>query len=173
MKKDQTRLERIVEKDTIGHIPLGEMIALAYWGQAFTYAERDANLCYALELAKKALEQIEPMMKASSTILQFPARYTDCKGWILHKLGETDAAIECLEQSVAREAQAETYLHLALTYESKLLQTSDKAQERQFLTRIQAYCQHVRELDANERFCQQVEQLLQRLQKPLGLDSEK
>ncbi|MBV9019980.1 MAG: hypothetical protein JOZ71_04635, partial [Ktedonobacteraceae bacterium] len=48
-----------------------------------------------------------------------------------------------------------------------------KAQERQFLTRIQAYCQHVRELDANERFCQQVEQLLQRLQKPLGLDSEK
>ncbi|MBV9707486.1 MAG: hypothetical protein JO125_08780 [Chloroflexi bacterium] len=166
MKKDQTRLERIVEKDTVGHIPLGEMIALAYWGQAFIYAERDANLCYALELAKKALEQIEPMMKASSTILHFPARYTDCKGWILHKLGETDEAIECLEQSAAREAQAETYLHLALAYESKLLQTSDKAQARQFLTRIQAYCLHVRELDANERFCQQVEQLLQRLQNP-------
>ncbi len=146
------------------------MIALAYWGEAFIYAERDANLCCALKLAEKALEQIEPMMPASSTILQFPARYTDCKGWILHKLGETDEAIKYLEQSVAREAQAETYLHLALAYESKLLQTNDKAQKRQFLTRIQAYCQHVRELDANERFCQQVEQLRQRqhLQKPIG-----
>ncbi len=166
----EERPEKIVEKDSVGYISLGEMKALAYWGQAFAYAERDANLPCALELAGKALEQIEPMMEASCTILQFPARYTDCKGWILHKLGKTDEAIKYLEQSIAREAQAETYLHLALAYESKLLQTSDKAQKRLLLTRVQAYCQHACELGVNERFCQQVEQLLQRqhLQKPIG-----
>jgi tetratricopeptide (TPR) repeat protein len=166
----QGRPEKIVEKDSVGYISLGEMKALAYWGQAFAYAERDANLRCALELAEKALEQIEPMMEASCTILQFPARYTDCKGWILHKLGETDEAIKYLEQSIAREAQAETYLHLALAYESKFLQTSDKAQKRLLLSRVQAYCQHACELDVNESFCQQVEQLLQRqhLQKPIS-----
>lgn len=162
-QKEQGQPEKIVEKDSVGHISLGEMRALAYWGQAFIYAERDANLRCALELAEKALKLIEPMMKVSGRILQFPARYKDCKGWILHKLGRTDEAIECLEQSVALEAQAETYLHLALACESKLLQTNDKTQKRQFFTRIEAYCQHACELDTNKRFCQQVEQLLQRL----------
>ncbi len=163
MQKEQGQPEKIVEKDSVGHIPLGEMRALACWGQAFIYTERDANLRCALQLAEKALKLIGPIMKASGAILQFPARYTDCKGWILHKLGKTDEAIKYLEESVAREAQAETYLHLALAYESKLLRTSNKTQKRQCFTRIQAYCQHTCELDTNERFCQQVEQLLQRL----------
>lgn len=157
-QKEQGRLGRIVEKDSVGHIPLGEMRALAYWGQAFIYAERDANLHGALELAEKALEHIESM-KATSTILQFPARYTDCKGWILYKQGKTDEAITCLEQSVAQEAQAETYLHLALAYESKVHQTSKEAEKRQYSTRLQACSRHVCELDVNKRFCQQVEHL--------------
>jgi tetratricopeptide (TPR) repeat protein len=156
------RPEKIVEQESIGHIPLGEMRALAYWGQAFVYAERDANLCGALELAEEALKQTEPVMKASSTRLQFPGRYPDCKGWILYKLGKTDEAIGYLEQSIAQEAQAETYLHLALAYESKLQQTTDKAQKQQLLTHIQAYCQHTLELDATERFVRPVEHLRQR-----------
>jgi len=92
--------------------------------------------------------------------LQFPARYADCKGWVLHKLGSVDEAIEWLELAVGQETQAEIYLHLALAYESKLQQTSEATEQRQLLTRIRACCQHARELDTNAHFRPQVDDLL-------------
>lgn len=163
MREEQGRPQRIVERDTVGHIPAGEMSALAYWGQAFVYAERDVSLSRALELAEQAIEQVRSLLKDWAARLQFPARYADCKGWVLHKLGNTDEAIAWLELAVGQEAQAEIYLHLALAYESKLQQADDATEKRRFLTRIRSCCLHARELDTNKHFQPQVDDLLGRV----------
>ncbi len=162
------------EFESIGHISLGEMLALAQWGQAFAYAERSMNLEDALNLINKAQDQIKELneelsslSKDESTEIQFPAKYPDCKGWIHYKLGEFDAAIICLKYALTLTAQAEIYLHLALASEGKLheLQKSkDWTQAQTMVRQARTYCQHVQELDINKQCEQSVEDLLQRLQ---------
>jgi tetratricopeptide (TPR) repeat protein len=162
------------EFDSIGHISLGEMLALAQWGQAFAYAERNMNLEDALNLINKAQDQMKELneelsslSKDESTEIQYPAKYPDCKGWIHYRLGEFDAAIICLKHALTLTAQAEIYLHLALAHEGKLheLQKSKDWTEAQTMVRqVRTYCQQVQELDINKQCEQNINDLLQRLQ---------
>lgn len=84
--------------------------------------------------------------------------------------GEFEQAIDAWQDALARENittkrphDPEIYLHLALAYEGRLQQTADKAQRQSLVSLIQTYCQQVRELDINEQYKQQVNELLQRL----------
>ena len=61
-------------------------------------------------------------------------------------------------------AHSEIYLHLALVHESLLQQSSDMAKIEPLVKQIRAYCQHVRELDINGEWDQQVQDLLLSLQ---------
>jgi len=161
-----------VDRETGEHITLCEILALAHWGQAFAYAERDVNLEKALELIKEAQQQIRDTFGENNTAgVQFLAKYLDCKGWIHYKLdklgnkpGNIDEAIANLEQAVALTAHAEIYLHLALAYESKWQKTTDKMERQTMLTKTRVYCQHAQVLDINGQNEQQIKALLQRIE---------
>jgi tetratricopeptide (TPR) repeat protein len=164
-KQPGSQLKTIVEGESIEPISLGEMLALAYWGQAFAYAERNTNLQKALCLIIAAQKQIEDTFgKKNISEAQFSARYPDCKGWLLYKQGKIDDAIRSLEQAVTLTAHTEIYLHLALAYESKLRKTTNKTQKEILATRVRTSCQHIQELDIDGQYEQQVNDLLQRLQ---------
>ena len=59
---------------------------------------------------------------------------------------------------------AEVCLHLALAYEGKLRQTSDKKRAQTLITKAQMYLQYAYELDINDQYKQQLEDLQKRLQ---------
>ena len=168
LEKVHGQPEDIVERDTVGHIPLAEMQALALWGQAIIYTERGVNLPGALRLAEDALQLVGPLQK--SPHLQFPGRYAHCKGYILYKIGDAEhdpvqieQAITFLKQAVELEAQAEFYLHLALACESKLSAAKDELQVQQLIACIRSHCKHVHALDTGGPFSQQADELLKRL----------
>ena len=159
-------------EETIEPIVLGEMFALAHWGQAFTYAERNMDLPKALAQINEAHKQVARTRKWISKFhetekkveILFQARYYDCEGWILYKLEKFDKAIVCLEQALKLTVHAEVYLHVALAYEGKLRQTSDKKRAQTLITKAQMYLQHAYELDTNDQYKQQLEDLQKRLQ---------
>ncbi|HYU76204.1 MAG TPA: hypothetical protein VEL31_26325, partial [Ktedonobacteraceae bacterium] len=165
-------LAEIVEKDFIGHITLGEMYALALWGQAYIWADCDIRLLEALELANNACEQAN---KIDIKDLQFPARYAHCKGWILYKLdaaGESapapytgiDDALRFLREAIAMEVRAEYYLHLALASGNKLSSLRYKSDIQRHMISIQEYCLRARNLSSNDvHINQQGDDLLKRL----------
>jgi len=124
LEKDDKSFNAVIELEHGGQMSLGELLASAYWGKAYAYAERDANLEDALKLIEKAQEHIKRL--DSATKIQSFAIYPDCKGWILSKLDRIDEAIECLKQAVSLAADAENYLHLALAYERKLQASKDE-----------------------------------------------
>ncbi len=131
---------------------LNEILVMAYWGMAFSYAERDIKLKEARKLIETALELMDKLGKDEVAKFHYPAHCWDCKGWILSKLGETSKAIDCLEQALALATGAETYFHLAMAYAHKLQDTTSDSQKRQFAMKVGIYCQHVRELDINGEF---------------------
>jgi len=163
--RQQKPLRTITEPEKpIGHISLGEMLALAKWGQAFVYAERGTDLQHALKLINDAQELIESTFgKHDTDKAQYLARYLDCKGWILHKQGKSTDAIQYLEEAVKLEADAEIYFHLALAYEAKSQKILFSKQRQNLVKRVQTYCKHIQELDFNGQYVQQVNDLLQRL----------
>ena len=163
-KKGQ-KLRTVIEPEKpIGNFLLGDMLALAKWGQAFVYAERGTNLQHALELINDAQGLIESTFgKHKTDQAQYPARRLDCKGWILHKQGKSTDAIQCLEEAVKLEADAEIYFHLALAYEAKSQKILFRKQRQNLVKRVQTYCKHIQELDFNGQYEQQVNDLLQRL----------
>lgn len=144
-------------------ISLGEILAKAYLYQAFSYAERDANLDNGLRLAKKAKKYIESFSegKKENTYL---AAHADCEGWIYYKKGEIQNAIQCLESALSLTADAGTYLRLALVYEQKLMEPQDQSHKNLLTLRIHAYCQHVEDIDIKKEYIKQVSELQLRLQ---------
>ncbi len=161
----QKPLSTIIEPEKpIGTFSLGDMLALAKWGQAFVYAERRTNLQCALKLINDAQGLIESTFgKYKTDLAQYPARYLDCKGWILQKQGKINDAIQSLEEAVKLEADAEIYFHLALAYEAKSQKILFGKQKQNLVRRVQTYCKHIQELDFNGQYEQQVNDLLQRL----------
>lgn len=154
----RTKLNEI--KEYSANMTLGEYLATAYWGQAYIYAERDVNLKQALKFIQKARNYIRLV---DETLVQYPAYYPDCEGWVLYKLGKIDNSIEHLEQAVALVADAEEYLHLALAFEQKL-QKSKERDKIQLIARVRKHCQHVQELDIKKEYEQQVKEILSRLE---------
>ncbi len=159
-------------EETTEPIVLGEMFALAHWGQALTYAERNMDLAKALAQINEAHKYVARTRKGLSKFhetekkveIQFQAKYYDCEGWILYKLEKFDKAIVCLERALKLTMHAEVCLHLALAYEGKLRQTSDKKRAQTLITKAQMYLQYAYELDINDQYKQQLEDLQKRLQ---------
>lgn len=156
---------------------MGELRALACWGQAYAYVQRDANLGNPDEHEAEpqtAYEWIQQANKFSRALdskkVQFPGNYLDCEGWFLFKLGEIDDAIKKLEKAVAISADGEVYLHLALAYERKLLGIKDEKEIQRLIMLVQAHCQHVQELDIDERYKSQLIELQQTI---TSLESQK
>jgi len=159
-------------EEAIEPIVLGEMFALAHWGLAFTYAERNVDLPKALAQINEAHKHVARTRKWISKFhetekkveIQFQAKYYDCEGWILYKLEKFDKAIVRLEQALKLTMHAEVCLHLALAYEGKLRQTRDKKRAQTLITKAQMYLQYAYELDTNDQYKQQLEDLQKRLQ---------
>ena len=82
--RQQKPLRTIIEPEKpIGHISLGEMLALAQWGQAFVYAERETNSQRALELINAAQGLIECTFGKHNTDQAPCLAYPDYQAWIL------------------------------------------------------------------------------------------
>jgi tetratricopeptide (TPR) repeat protein len=167
--KNIKNINDIIEE--VGLMTLGEFMAVANWGQAFIYAERDTKLALneAQQLIKKAQGYIENIEKVDQKLVIYPELYPDCEGWILYKLGRTTEAIECLEQAVYLKSDAEIYFHLALAYEQHLRQCKDDAQ---LIRQVQICCQHVQELDIKKEYEQRVNDILLNLQKSVPKESD-
>lgn len=92
-------------------------------------------------------------------------------GEVYFAKGEFERAIDAWQDALARENitlkrphDPEIYLNLARAYERRLQETVDEAQRQSLVSLIRTYCQQVRELDINEQYKQQVNELLQGLQ---------
>jgi tetratricopeptide (TPR) repeat protein len=151
-------LSNLVEAEYGGFMSLGEILAMAHWGVAFTNAERNTFLQKALDFVEAAQHYIDELRALGSPV-HFPAKCEDCKGWILLKMGKIDEAILLLQQAVSLSSNPEGYLHLALAYERKLQASGDNAD---LLHEIQVCCQHVQELDVRKEYEQQVSEILRR-----------
>ncbi len=154
---------KLIEAESVGFMALGEILAMAYWGIAYTNAERNTNLDDALVDIGKAETYIETLKHLNGSVkLHFPGNCPDCKGWIYYKQDKIDDAIVSLKQAVSQTTYPMVYLHLALTDERKLQRSmGDSA----LLYELRACCQHVRELDIRKEYEQQVNEILQRHQK--------
>lgn len=153
-------LNTLVEAEYGGFMSLGEILAMALWGIAFTNAERNTMLQKALELVETAQRYMDDLLELKSPV-HFLANCKDCKGWILLKMGRIDKAIPFLQQAVLHSSNPEGYLHLALAYERKLQASGDNAD---LLREIQVCCQHIQELDIRKEHEQQVSEILRRHQ---------
>lgn len=151
--------DEIVERETVGFISLGELLAMSYWGMAYAYAERSANLVGAQELVQAGQEYMQRLAK--ETKVHWPAHCLDCDGWILFKLGKVDEAIEVLKRAVILSDHPQMYVHLALAYEWKLQKAKDEA-----LLQDLRYCyQYVQDIDVKNEYKQEMEVVEQRLKK--------
>lgn len=146
--------DSIVESETVGFMSLGELLAMAYWGSAFAYTERNANLKNAQELIQIAQQYLQRLHSLAPSIkLHWPAFCQDCEGWLWFKLGQVDKAIEALKCAVTLSAHPQPYVHLALAYEWQLQNSQDEALLQQL-----RYCyQHVLELDVKNEYKQEME----------------
>jgi tetratricopeptide (TPR) repeat protein len=158
--KEHKQRSDLVEAEYGGFMSLGEILAMAHWGIAFTNAERNIHLHQALTLIETAQHYMDELLELEVQV-HFLANCTDCKGWILLKLGRIDKAIPLLQQAVSLSPNLDWYLHLAQAYSHKLRESGDNAS---LLHEIQICCQHVQELDMRKEYEQQVNEILCRLQ---------
>lgn len=156
--KNGKQLNELVEADYVGFMHLGEILAMAHWGIAFTHAERSTNLPQALKLVGTAQDYIDKLLGLKCS-LHFLAHCQDCKGWILLKMGRIEDAISSLQQAVSLSSDPQEYLHLALAYERKLQVYKNDANS---LHEMQVCCQYVLELDIRKEYAQQVSDILNR-----------
>lgn len=170
--KARAILNEIIEPETGEQMPLGQVLAWAHLSMAFSYAERDANLNDALELAYKADAYIIKLDNDAAKGRTWAAR-VDCEGWILFKQNKIDVAITRFEQALALTAAADAYLHLALSYEQKLQDSKDEAERRHLIARVHACCRHVDDLDLKQEYSQRVNDLRLRLQEKPQTKAEK
>lgn len=153
-------VDDIIEAESgVGEMSLGELLAMAYWGQAFAFAQRNANLENALKYIQVDAQRELKRLDLKKTTIRWPAIYPDCEGWVLHRLGRAAEAVKCLEQAVEKETDAEYYLHLALAYIQQLQVSRDKT----VVDKVQAAYQQIVELDIEKRFEKDLGRLLQRL----------
>jgi len=148
--------------------------------------ELDNAMGFIME-GKKYVDKLDAFLqqgKASTNYADCKGNYLDCKGWILFKQGQQDKingkkhpakveqpaadlhkqdkitmAIECLREAVSLTADAEIYLHLAQIYDYMLQISEDETEKQHLIMLIQAYCQHVSDLDINEQYTSQVNDL--------------
>jgi tetratricopeptide (TPR) repeat protein len=160
LERQETPLGDLVEAEYVGFMSLGEILAMAHWGIAFTNTERNTNLQQALNQVKIAQNYIDDILKLKCPV-HFPAYCKDCNGWILLKMGRTDDAIPFLQQAVSLSSDPQGYLHLALAYERKRQASGDDAD---LLYEVQVCCHYVQELDIRKEYEQQVSEILRRNQ---------
>jgi uncharacterized protein YjbI with pentapeptide repeats len=75
-----------------------------------------------------------------------------------------DMPIRLLEDAVCRRPDTEKYLHLALSWESKLrLESHDDREKKTIQERIMTYVQHASDLDADKQHDKKIEELRKRI----------
>jgi tetratricopeptide (TPR) repeat protein len=164
-RKQDIRVGAEVENE----VPLALVVAWAYWGRAFCDAERDANLDRALSDLKVAERLVEKLSRTLAVngdldvdlapILQ---NCCDCRGWVTLKQDRVDDAIALLQDAVMRGPDSETYVHLALAYETKAA-TSDEAARTALQARVRSCCAHAMDTDVTGESTPRVEEILARL----------
>lgn len=155
------KVDDIVEADSVGFMPLGELLAMANWGIAFAYAERDANLEEAQKYIRKAHSYMDQLTVGTRT--HWPAYLFDCEGWILFKLGHVEDALKALQQAVTLSAFPQAYIHLSYAYISQLQQM--KTPDIVVAQRLRSCCQHALTLDIKNEYAQDTGYVQQCLQK--------
>ena len=141
-----------------------EILARAYCGIAFEYAERGVKLEDALshvEEARAKADELEDDAARDRCL----AECAGCEGWILYKQDRIDPAIKRLEYAISLNADAESYLHLALAYERKTQKCKDEDQAWFLSTRTRTHCRHAQNTDIKKEYWQDVDELLVRLDK--------
>ena len=140
----------------------GEILARAYLGLSFGYAERNTKPEYALKLVQRAKTHAHGLEDEAAKA-RCLADCADCEGWILYKQDEIDEAIERLEDAVALNADPEKHLHLALVYEHKAQKCEDETRARSLSTRARTHHRHVRNMDTKDEYSQEADESLSRL----------
>ena len=133
-------------------VPLGLVVAWAYWGRAFCDADRDGDLDRAhadVDRAEQLVQDLPTKLAANgdTNVKLVPIRRScyDCRGWIQLKQQLVDEAIESLQKAVLCGADSETYIHLALAYETKA--AANDSLRPALLARVRAYCAHAVDTD--------------------------
>jgi tetratricopeptide (TPR) repeat protein len=143
----------------------GEILGLANALLAYSIAERDGDLQKAEDLTEQAKVHIDGL-DDGRTRAQCEATNLDAQGWILCKKGDYKQAIERLQNAVAKRADAAIYFHLATACEQAVQQSQDDAVRQACISRAEACCKHVQEIDTTEHYSQLAKDLLARIQSP-------
>ncbi|HXV33384.1 MAG TPA: hypothetical protein VD769_05185 [Gaiellaceae bacterium] len=161
--------EATVGREVEDEIPVSLVVAWAYWGRAFSDAERDGHLdradadVDAATALVDVLEQEAPSDGAAGIKLAPILRScADCRGWIRFKQERLDEALDYLRQAILLGADSETYIRLALAYEAKA--TVAEADLRPaLLGRARASCTHAIDTDVTGESRALVVEILARL----------
>ncbi|HNX09713.1 MAG TPA: tetratricopeptide repeat protein, partial [Methanothrix sp.] len=179
------------ERELIGYdliyppVSVGYILARACLRLSISFIQRDANLPeanYLIERAARTIANLDDReQKNRERKIRLDAMCDDCMGCLIYrqlKLGyyEKNRIIECinyLEDAVNKDARPEYYLHLAQALEYKLdanERTSEKADSVEassnlILTHALACCDHVAELDLQNKYSEQAKELQKRLEK--------
>jgi tetratricopeptide (TPR) repeat protein len=150
-------------------VPVGLVLAWAYWGRAFCDADRDGDLERAdadVDSAERLAQELETELAARGDanvrLAPILRSCSDCRGWIRLKQGRVDDAINQLGQAILRGAGSETYIRLALAYEAKAA-ASKKDLRPALFVRVRAQCAHAVDTDVTGESRALAEEILARL----------
>jgi tetratricopeptide (TPR) repeat protein len=156
-------LGRRIGHETNDPFSVGAILGWAHWLLAYSYAERRVRSEDGLTLLRRAgavvkwLDDDDDRLRCESAI-------ADCKGWHLLQVGKIDEALASLEVAASLSADAEPYLHLALTCERKAHQATNADEQTAWLSRARDHALQVKELTwARNHLDVKADELLDRL----------
>ncbi len=154
-------------------IVIGEILAWAYLGISFSYAERGVRLDKALDYTKKAEDLIKGLrpreedplaMETEKRKSRIEAAIEDCRGWVYFKQNDLDNAIPHLENSISQIVKSQYYLHLATAIERKLHSPNLDNDNRYFLqAKAKDCCQNAVYADFKNEYSDQTDILEKRI----------
>jgi cytochrome c-type biogenesis protein CcmH/NrfG len=170
--RDQLRTSHLgyVGREVGDEVPLSLVVAWAHWGRASCEADRDGDMRQAnsdIDSAEELVQQLEVEIDTNGArnVKLAPIRRSceDCRGWIRLKENAVDEAIEHLRAAVRLGAGTDTYLHLALAYETKARSAQDD-DRLELLDRSHAYCLHSINTDVTGEGRARAEEVMTRIQ---------
>jgi tetratricopeptide (TPR) repeat protein len=150
------------------HWPIALIRAWGHLGLAITFAERDGDLAKArrhVDDAAGLLDDLELDPYDPSSDERFPTRavaaVVECRGLILLRAGEVDAAVRTLDDAVSRFPHSRAYVELALALEQQAL--GDVASRTDVVPRARRLLDHAVSLAQTDEPSPAIAQALDRL----------
>jgi tetratricopeptide (TPR) repeat protein len=169
-------LHTLVDRDreTDKERSLGLVLCCALLGKVYCFLERDAvpsDFGVLVRTARQILAVMEaPTTSQRSDDVQMGWQMLlDCHGWRLLKRDgarSIDAAIRYFRRAISIRAHPETYYHLALAYEAKLIGLDGEqnlANKRRLVLAVRTQCAHIASLDLRHEYAGRTSALLDRL----------